>query len=75
METYDFLIAGGGGAGLGLANALLDSHLKSPSILIIDKEAKNQNDRTWCFWGPESAPFTHLARYSWPKLRICSENY
>ena len=75
METYDFLIAGGGGAGLGLANALVDSCLKSPSILIIDKEAKIQNDRTWCFWGPASAPYAGLARHSWSKLSIRSENY
>jgi lycopene beta-cyclase len=75
METYEFLIAGGGGAGLGLAHALVEAWPEPPSILIIEKEAKNQNDRTWCFWGPASAPFTSLAKYSWSKLRICSQNY
>lgn len=75
METFDFLIAGSGGAGLGLADALIDSCSKPPSILLIDKDTKNQNDRTWCFWGPASAPYAHLARHSWTKLSIRSENY
>ncbi len=75
MQAYEFLIAGGGGAGLGLANALVDAWPQPPSILVIDKDAKTQNDRTWCFWGPASAPYANLARHSWPKIRICGKNY
>jgi lycopene beta-cyclase len=55
MKKYDFIIAGGGMAGLSLAYYLLQSPLRDRSILILDREPKNRNDRTWCFWERESA--------------------
>lgn len=54
MKKYDFIIAGGGMAGLSLAYYLLQSPLRDRSILILDREPKNRNDRTWCFWEHES---------------------
>jgi lycopene beta-cyclase len=50
MKKYDFIIAGGGMAGLSLAYYLSQSPLRNHSILILDREPKNSNDRTWCFW-------------------------
>lgn len=75
MEHYEFLIAGVGGAGLGLADALLDRPNTLGSILVVDKDLKNQNDRTWCFWGLPSAPYSSLAAHSWQKISILSESY
>lgn len=37
-------------AGLSLAYYLSQSPLRNHSILILDREIKNSNDRTWCFW-------------------------
>ena len=37
-------------AGLSLAYYLSQSPLRNRSILILDRELKNRNDRTWCFW-------------------------
>ncbi len=51
MEHFDFILAGGGAAGLGLAYYMVNSPLKDHSILIIDKEAKNKNDRTLVLLG------------------------
>ncbi|MVM31545.1 lycopene cyclase [Spirosoma sp. HMF4905] len=53
MKKYDFIIAGGGMAGLSLAYYLLQSPLRDRRILILDREQKNRNDRTWCFWEHE----------------------
>jgi lycopene beta-cyclase len=50
MPDYDFILSGGGLAGLSLAYHLINSPLRDRSILIVDKDAKQQNDRTWCFW-------------------------
>ncbi|GAB3801970.1 lycopene cyclase family protein [Spirosoma humi] len=50
MKKYDFIIAGGGMAGLSLAYYLSQSPLRDRSILILDRVAKTSNDRTWCFW-------------------------
>lgn len=50
MKRYDYIIAGGGLAGLSLAYYMNQSVLRNKTILIIDKDEKKQNDRTWCFW-------------------------
>lgn len=75
METVDFLIAGGGGAGLGLARAMVESPLRGASILVVDPAAKDQNDRTWCFWGDASAPYAGIASHSWGKVKVISEGF
>lgn len=49
-KTYDFIIAGTGAAGLSLAMQLKRSTVKFDKVLLIDKDLKNKNDRTWCFW-------------------------
>ncbi|MBK7636072.1 MAG: lycopene cyclase, partial [Saprospiraceae bacterium] len=51
MEHYDFIIAGSGAAGMLTAYFMIrDPYFDSKSILIIDRDVKNQNDRTWCYW-------------------------
>lgn len=75
MKHYDIIIAGGGGAGLGLACALLESPLRGCSLMIIDRDAKQQNDRTWCFWGGPETPFTSIARHAWDRLMVTSDGF
>ena len=62
--TYDYAILGGGAAGLSLALALVRSPLKAGSILIVEKDAKNTNDRTWCFWSDVPTPLDRIAYQS-----------
>lgn len=51
MKHYDFIFAGGGGSSLALLLALhYADGLKDFSVLIIEPDQKNTNDRTWCFW-------------------------
>ena len=50
MKRFDYVIAGSGAAGLTLAFLLMRSENTKKSTLIIDRSAKNSNDRTWCFW-------------------------
>ena len=66
MKKYDFIIAGGGMAGLSLAYYLNHSTLRDKSILILDREIKNQNDRTWCFWEKgRNNPFEKIMCRCW----------
>ena len=51
MKKYDYIIAGGGCAGLSLTHYLLQNPATAQKkILIVEQDAKEKNDRTWCFW-------------------------
>lgn len=65
---YDYIIAGMGCAGLSLAYRLNRSTLKDKKILLIDKEEKTKNDRTWSFWVNQPMLFDHLAFHQWNHL-------
>lgn len=65
MKKYDFIIAGGGMAGLSLAYYFSQSPLRNRSILLLDKEPKNRNDRTWCFWEQGEGAFESILFRSW----------
>lgn len=68
---YDYIIAGGGMAGLSLAYYLTKSEfLQDKSILIIDKEPKTKNDRTWCFWENETNEFEEIIYRKWNKVNV-----
>ncbi len=75
MPNYDFILAGGGLAGLSLAYNLINSPLRDRSLLIVDKDAKQQNDRTWCFWEEQPTLFDEIAYRVWHRLRFVSEDF
>ena len=70
MTHYDYIIAGGGSAGLGLAFAIARSPLKDKRVLVVDLDNKKKNDRTWCSWVQGATPFDEIAYTSWPKIRF-----
>lgn len=65
---YDYIVTGGGAAGLSLVRRLLHSGLSDRRILLIDREPKNRNDRTWCFWETTPGPFDHIVHHRWQRL-------
>ena len=69
-ERYDFIIAGGGAAGLSLALHLARSSLRDRSIVIIDQNAEARSDRTWSFWTNRPTLFDEAVCRSWNRLRI-----
>lgn len=49
-----------------LANAMIsDDFFKGKSILLLDKDRKQKNDRTWCFWEKDEGPFDDLVHKEW----------
>lgn len=50
---YDIVVTGLGCSGLSFVYHLLNSPLKNQTILLIDNDPKQQNDRTWCYWSEE----------------------
>lgn len=66
MNQYDYIITGSGASGLMLAYRMSkDPFFNDCSILIIDKEKKEANDRTWCFWENNTGEWDHLVYKSW----------
>ena len=73
--NFDYAILGGGAAGLSLALELVSSPLANKSILIVEKDAKKTNDRTWCFWTDQPTRYDGIARKVWPRLRFQAEYF
>lgn len=76
MQKYDYIIAGGGLAGLSLAYYMNQTVLREKSILIIDQDTKTKNDRTWCFWEKENQnPFDAIVHRKWKKVYFHGTNF
>ena len=66
--NFDIAIIGAGAAGLHLALAMgKEQFFQNKRILILEKSAKEQNDRTWCFWEKGEGLWDHLLKKSWSK--------
>ena len=72
---YDYIIAGGGGAGLSLVHHLLQTRLSQKRILIVDRDGKQTNDRTWCFWEAGPGPFEEIVYHRWQHVYFHGESY
>lgn len=73
---YDYIICGAGCAGLSLSMHLSNTLFRHKKILILDKDEKTSNDRTWCFWDKSSDIFSYddIVSHSWPKIRISDQS-
>ncbi|MGI8555970.1 MAG: lycopene cyclase family protein [Pyrinomonadaceae bacterium] len=67
-DEFDYIIAGGGMAGLSLAFYFDKSLLCDKKILIIDRDPKQSNDHTWCFWEREKSAFEEIVFRRWKTL-------
>jgi lycopene beta-cyclase len=75
-KEYDYIIAGGGCAGLSLVMRLLkEPPLSTKKILIIDKDRKKLNDRTWCYWEKGEGFFEEIVYRKWDKAWFHGEGY
>lgn len=65
-NNFDIAIVGMGAAGLHLALALADApHFSKSKVLLLDKDPKEQNDRTWCFWEKGDGNWDKLLHRQW----------
>jgi len=74
--TYDYLIVGGGAAGLSLAYHIAQApQLADKRVLLIEPEAKDQNDRTWSYWANEPMVFDAIAAHEWRAIAFRSPGF
>ncbi|MBL7776431.1 MAG: hypothetical protein JNK89_10550 [Saprospiraceae bacterium] len=65
-EYFDNIIAGAGLAGLTAAAAMAGRpFFQQKRILLIDRDDKQKNDRTWCFWASDAAELPPVIHRSW----------
>lgn len=75
-HRYDYIILGSGASGLLLAYRLdRDPYFSEKSILIIDREAKDTNDRTWCFWEEGPGEWDSILSHEWGSILFRSQEY
>jgi lycopene beta-cyclase len=75
MKPYDIIIVGGGASGLSLASHLARSPLRDRSILLVEKDAKDHDDRTWCFWTNHPTFFDDIVYRSWGQLQVLGDHF
>jgi lycopene beta-cyclase len=75
-QRYDFIFAGTGCAALSIVLRMIKSgKFSDKKILLIDKEPKTKNDRTWCFWEKENGFFEEIVYKKWNKLSFFSDEF
>ena len=71
MKEFDYVIIGGGCAGLSLAYELEINHkLKDKSLAIIEKRKEYKRDKTWSFWKVINHNFEDCVIKSWNNFSI-----
>ncbi len=71
--NYDYLIIGGGLAGLQLALEFgTDRFFEQKTFAVIDPSLKDSNDKTWCFWEEGPGKWDEIIFKSWQRGRFFS---
>tara|TARA_B100001175_G_scaffold89713_1_gene75600 strand:+ start:211 stop:1275 length:1065 start_codon:yes stop_codon:yes gene_type:complete len=76
MKEFDYVIIGGGCAGLSLAYELeIYDKLKNKTLAIIEPRDEYKRDKTWSFWKVSSHNFEDCIKKSWDNFTINIPNY
>ena len=71
MKEFDYIIVGGGCAGLSLAYELdIHEKLKNKTLAIIEPRSEYKNDKTWSFWKVIPHNFDDCVKKSWENFSI-----
>ena len=77
QTAYDYIIGGAGLAGLSLAYRMFKAGvLNNKSLLLIDNDLKEHNDRTWSFWAKDIRKITDCPPdESWDQAILKSDKF
>ena len=71
MKEYDFVIIGGGCAGLSLAYELdIHNKLDDKKLAIVEPRDEYKRDKTWSFWKVNDHNFNDCIKNSWKQFTI-----
>ncbi len=71
MKEFDYVIIGGGCAGLSLAYELdIHQKLDNKTLAIIEPRQEYKRDKTWSFWKVDKHNFEDCVKKSWKEFSI-----
>ena len=71
MKEFDYIILGGGCAGLSLAYELdIHQKLNDKTLAIVEPRTEYKRDKTWSFWKVSSHNFDDCVKKSWNEFSI-----
>jgi len=75
-ESFDYIICGAGASGLLLANSMIeDDFFRDKKILLIEKDNKSINDRTWGFWDNKVNVLDSIIFKSWDNAEFINSSF
>ena len=75
MKEFDYIINGGGCAGLSLAYELnIHSELSNKTLAIIENRDEYKRDKTWSFWRVSSHNFEDCVKKNWSNFERGRKN-
>lgn len=54
---------------------LRSQQLTNKKVLLVDKETKTKNDRTWCFWEDKEGFFEEVVHRKWDTISFLSDDF
>lgn len=76
MKHYHYIFAGSGLASLMTVYRMATSgQFSDKSILLIDPDTKQANDRTWCFWQKGRSAWESIVYRQWDTAIFANENF
>ena len=71
MQEFDYIVIGGGCAGLSLAYELeIHEKLKDKTLAIIEPRSEYKRDKTWSFWKVIPHNFDDCVKKSWENFSV-----
>ncbi|MES2811395.1 MAG: lycopene cyclase family protein [Bacteroidota bacterium] len=72
---YNYLFSGLGLSSLLVLNEMIQNNLlDGKTVMIIEPDGKDKNDRTWCFWGKSNGEWDNLVYKQWESAFFITEN-
>jgi lycopene beta-cyclase len=66
MQHYNYIFTGSGlSALMTVYEMILSGKFNDKSILLLDENSKNTNDRTWCFWDEKDTSWQNAVSEKW----------
>ena len=76
IPHFDYIFTGTGLASLmTVYKMILSGKFADKSILLLDKDAKKTNDRTWCFWEEDESVWNPIISKKWNSALFINEKF